>query len=82
VNERKGSWSTFRSRSDAVTKLSEAELKRERLRRQKRKSKLKRKKDIAKIKVAKNENLTRKGAVIKTYERKKTLAKTPINKME
>ena len=65
-----------------MTKLSEAELKRERLRLQKRKSKSKRRKDIAKLKIAKNEQLTRKGAVIKTYERRKTLAKQPINKTE
>lgn len=65
-----------------MTKLSETELKRERLRRQKRKSKSKRRIDIAKLKMAKNEKLTRKGAVIKTYERKKTLAKQPINKTD
>ena len=64
-----------------MTKSSEAKLKRERLRRQKRKSKSMRRKDIAKIKMAKNENLTRKGAVIKTYERKKKIAK-PINETE
>lgn len=64
-----------------MTNSSEAKLKRERLRRQKRKSKSMRRKDIAKIKMAKNENLTRKGAVIKTYERKKKIAK-PINETE
>jgi hypothetical protein len=58
-----------------MTELSLAELKRERLRRQKRKTKSKRRKDIAKIKMAKNEKLTRKGTVIKTSERKKGVAK-------
>ena len=65
-----------------MTKLSEMELKRERLRLQRRKSKSKRRKDIAKLKIAKNEQLTRKGAVIKTYERKKKLTKQPTNKTE
>jgi hypothetical protein len=65
-----------------MTELSLAELKRERLRRQKRKTKSKRRKDIEKRKMAKNEKLTRKGAVIKTYERKKKLAKQPIKETQ
>jgi hypothetical protein len=58
-----------------MTELSLAELRRERLRRQKRKTKSKRRKDIEKRKAAKNEKLTRKGAVIKHYERKKSVTK-------
>jgi hypothetical protein len=58
-----------------MTEMSLAELKRVRLRLQKRSSKSNRRKDIARRKTAKKEELTRKGAVRKTYERKKSVAK-------
>jgi hypothetical protein len=58
-----------------MTELSERDLARVRLRLQKRSAKSKRRKDIAKRKMAKKEALTRKGAVKKTYERKKSVTK-------
>jgi hypothetical protein len=58
-----------------MTELSERELARVRLRLQKRSSKSKRRKDIAKRRMAEKEELTRKGAVRKTYERKKSVTK-------
>jgi len=58
-----------------MTEMSLAELKRVRLRLQKRKEQSKRRKDISRRKMAKKEELTRKGAVRKTYERKKSVAK-------
>ena len=56
-----------------MTELSLAELRRERLRRQKRKTKSKRRKDIRMRVAAKKQILTRKGAVKKTYGRKREL---------